>query len=487
MSIASIASAQTPAFPGAEGFGMNTVGGRGGEVYHVTNLKDDGSEGSLRHELSKPGPRTIVFDVSGTIMLSAPLLVPDSTTIAGQTAPGDGICIGGYPVKLGNENIVRYMRFRLGSDNVTASHSDNFDALGAMSSNNIIVDHCSVSWSIDECCSILGNHNSTLQWSIVSQSLVNAGHSKGNHGYGGNWGGSGASFHHNLLAHHTSRTPRLGPRHTTQLDERMDMRNNVIYNFGGNGCYGGEGMTVNIVNNYYKPGPGSHKDYRGKRIAAIGIRTKKYCDDQPRYLPALHKWGHLFVEGNVNSAHPDVTADNWTNGIYNQIDTTAKATDGTWNDSIRLSLRLNRPMPYPATTTHTADMAYQKVLGYAGASLHRDIIDSIMVDDTRRGKATFTSEGLSPGFINTPYDCLPTLNGQPVYPILRSGEAPLDTDRDGMPDAWEMAKGLNPENPADRNIIGENGYTMLEIYLAELVDSITKSQNEGGILSSEQN
>lgn len=486
LSMAALAWAQIPAFPGAEGFGMNTVGGRGGNVYKVTNLKDDGSEGSLRHALSQPGPRTIVFDVSGTIMLERPLLVPDSTTLAGQTAPGDGICIAGYPVKLGSENIVRYLRFRLGSDNVTAAHADNFDALGAMESKNLIVDHCSVSWSIDECCSILGNHNSTLQWSIVSQSLVNAGHTKGNHGYGGNWGGSGASFHHNLLAHHTSRSPRLGPRHTTQLDERMDMRNNVMYNWGGNGCYGGEGMTVNIVNNYYKPGPGSPKGTRGERIAAIGIRTKEYCDNQPRYRPALHKWGQLFVEGNVNPAHPRVTADNWTYGIYNQIDTTYKATDGTWNDSIRQSIHLSRPMPYPATTTHSAEKAYEKVLNYAGASLHRDILDSIMVNDTREGLATFNSEGLSAGFINTPYDCLPTMGGLPVFPQLRSAAPAPDSDGDGMPDAWEKSKGLNPKDAADRNKLDASGYTMLEVYLAELVDSITKGQNEGGILTSER-
>ena len=147
------------------------------------------------------------------------------------------------------------MRFRLGNTNVTANGADGWDGLTVMDTHDVIVDHCSISWSIDECCSILGNTNTTLQWSIIDQSLVNAGHSKGAHGYGGNWGGSGASFHHNLIAHHGSRTPRLGPRPTTQLDERMDMRNNVIFNFGGNGCYGGEGMNVNIVNNYYKPGP----------------------------------------------------------------------------------------------------------------------------------------------------------------------------------------------------------------------------------------
>lgn len=247
---------KTPAFPGAEGFGRYTTGGRGGNVYHVTSLKDDARlKGTLRWALAQSGPRTIVFDVSGTIHLSSGLTISSNTTIAGQTAPGDGICIADYPVSIAGNCIVRYMRFRLGNTNVTANGADGWDGLTVMDTHDVIVDHCSISWSIDECCSILGNTNTTLQWSIIDQSLVNAGHSKGAHGYGGNWGGSGASFHHNLIAHHGSRTPRLGPRPTTQLDERMDMRNNVIFNFGGNGCYGGEGMNVNIVNNYYKPGP----------------------------------------------------------------------------------------------------------------------------------------------------------------------------------------------------------------------------------------
>ncbi len=246
---------KTPAFPGAEGFGRYVTGGRGGTVYHVTNLNDSG-EGSLRWALGQKGAKIIVFDVSGTIHLNSALNITGNTTVAGQTAPGDGICIADYPVGVkGNNVIVRYMRFRLGNKHVLKDGADGWDALGGMDQERIMIDHCSVSWSIDECCSFLGNKNTTLQWSIVSQSLVNSGHTKGNHGYGGNWGGAGASFHHNLVAHHASRTPRLGPRATTQLDERMDMRNNVIYNFGGNGCYGGEGMKVNIVKTTTNPGP----------------------------------------------------------------------------------------------------------------------------------------------------------------------------------------------------------------------------------------
>ena len=238
--LASITASQdrTPAFPGAEGFGRYVTGGRGGNVYHVTSLADDGSEGTLRWALGKAGAKTIVFDVSGTIHLQSALNISiGNVTIAGQTAPGDGICVADYPVAIkANNVIVRYMRFRLGNNNVLINGADGWDAFGGFDQQDWMIDHCSVSWSIDECLSVLGNKNTTVQWCLVAQSLVNSGHSKGAHGYGGNWGGSGASFHHNLIAHHGSRTPRLGPRPTTQLDERMDMRNNVIYNFGGNGC-----------------------------------------------------------------------------------------------------------------------------------------------------------------------------------------------------------------------------------------------------------
>ncbi|MBQ6308237.1 MAG: pectate lyase, partial [Prevotella sp.] len=214
ISVSSSAGAQTektPAFPGAEGYARYITGGRGGTVYHVTNLNDSG-EGSLRWALGKSGKKIIVFDVSGTIHLQSALSIPSNTTIAGQSAPGDGICIADYPCSIkGNNVIVRYMRFRLGNVNVTKDGADGWDGFGAMDQQNIIIDHCSVSWSIDECLSVLGNKNTTVQWCLVAQSLVDAGHSKGNHGYGGNWGGSGASFHHNMIIHHTSRTPRLGP------------------------------------------------------------------------------------------------------------------------------------------------------------------------------------------------------------------------------------------------------------------------------------
>lgn len=476
------AAEKTPAFPGAEGFGRYVTGGRGGAVYRVTNLNDSG-EGSLRWALSKPGPRTIVFGVSGTIHLESALSIPGNTTIAGQSAPGDGICVADYPVAIkGNNVIVRYMRFRLGNKHVLKDGADGWDGFGGFDQQDWMIDHCSVSWSIDECLSVLGNKNTTVQWCLVAQSLVNSGHTKGAHGYGGNWGGSGASFHHNLLAHHGSRTPRLGPRPTTQLDERMDMRNNVIYNFGGNGCYGGEAMTVNIVNNYYKPGPGSPTGNKGKRIAGIGIRTDEYVKTYPAYAPAHHIWGKFFVEGNVNSKYSDVTSDNWTYGIYNNID--ASGCDGTYTAKTKDTIKLAEPMPFIVTTTHTAAQAYDKVLQYAGASLHRDSFDELMVSDTRNGAATYTGSGLSKGMVNSQDDNRPA--NAPAdwsaWPTLSTNGSITDTDGDGMPDSWETANGLNPNDASDGNKVGDDGYTMLEVYLNSLVEDITTGQNAGGEL-----
>lgn len=484
-----------PAFPGAEGFGRYVTGGRGGNVFHVTNLNDSG-EGSLRWALSQAGIKTIVFDVSGTIELKSKLNIPSNTTIAGQTAPGDGICVADYPCAInGNNVIVRYMRFRLGNDYVTTNGADGWDGFGALDKNNYIIDHCSVSWSIDECLSCIGGKNITVQWCISAQSLRHAGHTKGNHGYGGNWGGSGASFHHNLMIHHESRTPRLGPRYTTQLDERMDMRNNVIYNWTGNGVYGGEAMTINIVNNYYKPGPGSPSGVKGMRIAAVNLRTTKYVTQYTAYKPTEHIWGKFFVDGNVNTKYSQVTEDNWTYGMYNQISNSDN--DNLYTAVAKDTMRLRSPMPFPHTTTHSADVAYEKVLAYAGASLHRDSHDALMVSDCRDGIATYTGDyyekkATSPtegkknaaGIINSPYDNKPAGaddNWSP-WPTLTSNIPPVDTDGDGIPDSWEEEHGLDPNNAEDGKIVAEDGYTNLEHYLNSLVEDITEAQLADGTI-----
>ncbi len=532
-----------PAFPGAEGFARYITGGRGGKVYHVTNLNDSG-DGSFRWAVGQSGARTIVFDVSGTIFLKSALALQNgNVTIAGQTAPGDGICIAGYPFTIkANNVIIRFLRFRLGNENV-AYHEG--DGLGGMDKSNIMVDHCSVSWSIDECLSVYGSKNITVQWCIASQSLRNSGHSKGTHGYGGNWGGSGASYHHNLICHHESRTPRLGPRPSTQSDERMDLRNNVIYNWAGNGCYGGEAMNVNMVNNYYKPGPATDTKSASiaYRIASPGIRTVDYCLDKgsiataynkvkgttytdknvsgsassdgtknyvsigtTRYeidmaantidvdgtpvkvswnswKPTLHTWGKYFVDGNKIEGHEDVTTDNWTKGIYAQI-SNGSGVDSTYTQGTKDSLRIDEPIAFVATTTHTPDMAFEKVLKYVGACYARDALDSVMVADTRDRKATYSGKSFrsgSHGIIDTQNDCLAP-GDTSAWPELKSLPAPADTDRDGMPDEWETENGLDPNDPADGNTLDADGYTMLEVYMNSLVADIMEGCTSDGEL-----
>lgn len=478
-----------PAFPGAEGFGRYVTGGRGGTVYHVRSLADDGSEGTLRWACEQKGRRTIVFDVSGTVHLTSTLALSEgNVTIAGQTAPGQGICLADYPFQVkANNVIIRYLRFRLGNKNVHVGDADGWDGLGAMDQSDIIVDHCSVSWSIDECLSIYGVKNSTVQWCISSQSLNNSGHSKGAHGYGGNWGGSGITYHHNLMAHHKSRTPRLGPRYTTQLDERMDMRNNVIYNWTDNGCYGGEAMNVNIVNNYYKPGPGTDliKDQKKMRIAGIGCRTTEYVTQYDAYKPTEHMWGKFFVDGNKNSTYDEVTQDNWTYGMYNQID--AEGNDGTFTDATKDTMRLSQPIPFVHVTTHTADIAYEKVLQLVGCSKERDSYDEMIINDTRNRLASYTGTGNAPGIIDTQDDNKPTdaASDWSAWPTLRQDATPVDTDGDGMPDDWETANGLNPNDASDGATVGDDGYTNLEHYLNGLVESITNAGLEDGTVLGE--
>ena len=463
-----------PAFLGAEGFGRYAVGGRGGQVYHVTTLADGDQPGTLRHAVEQTGARTVVFDVAGTIRLDRPLRIRhDSLTVAGQSAPGDGICIARHAVNIdANEVVIRYVRFRVGNEGGSEP-----DGLGGCDHRNIIVDHCTVSWSVDETCSVYGNTDATVQWCLISESLRTAGHKKGRHGYGGIVGGNRMSFHHNLMAHHESRVPRLGPRPGTQDREYVDMRNNVFYNWAGNGCYGGEAMRVNIVNNYYKPGPATPD--RGSiayRIFAPNIRTTAYChrpDGSPNsWAPMEHVWGKFYIDGNVMEGHADVTADNWTRGVYEQV--RPESNDGLWNDAVRDSIHLHEPLPYGEVTTHSAEEAYRLVLAHAGCSKVRDTLDLRIVEETRTGTASCIGSvtpdaGQAPGLIDLPADA----GGYPeLTATAGETEALKDSDGDGMPDAWEKAHRLNPADAADGRActLSSEGYTNLEVYLNGLVE-----------------
>lgn len=446
------------AFPGAEGFGRTATGGRGGKVIKVTNLDDTGP-GSLRAAINTPGARIIVFDLSGTIQLRSKLDIKNGDlTIAGQTAPGDGICLRNFPVTVSADNVsIRYMRFRMGD-----TGDQEADALGGRFHRNIIIDHCSMSWSTDECVSFYANENFTLQWCIVAESLRNSVHDKGAHGYGGIWGGKNASFHHNLLANNDSRNPRLGEEagKAFALTDLVDLRNNVIYNWNGNSCYGGEAMNVNIVNCYYKPGPATPSSRR-ERIVAI---DKNKIEGTEVY----NTWGKFYISGNVTEGSQRTTEDNWTYGVYAQYHNSY----GTVSDAEKVAMKLNMPLPiHNNVTTHSAVTAFERVLAFAGASLRRDAADTRIIGHVQNG--TFTANG-SNGSNNGIIDSQEDVGGWPVL----TGTAPAkDTDGDGMPDDWETANGLNPSLP---NANGRNlstAYDDLEVYTHSLVKTITDNQN----------
>ena len=421
LNIASL-HAQPLAFPSAEGFGRFTTGGRGGSVIEVTNLNDNG-EGSLRAAIAAKGARTIVFRVSGTIALQSELRITSGDlTIAGQTAPGDGICLRDYPLIIAADNvIVRFLRVRLGD-----VHKLQEDAMSCLKRKNIIVDHCSMSWGIDEVASFYDNENATVQWCLVSESLDSSFHQKGKHGYAGIWGGKGASFHHNLLAHHSNRNPRFnGSRtHGAPDEELVDFRNNVIYNWRDNSSYGGEAGNQNLVANYFKHGP------------ATGATKNRIVEP----YDAKGKW---FIADNFVEGFAEITKDNWAGGVQGKF--------------AQLG-RVDTPHAFATVTTHTAERAYELVLQNVGAILpKRDALDARIVAEVRSGTAAFGVAGI----VNSQSE----VGG---WPMLHVAPAPRDDDHDGMPDDWEREHGLNPTNAEDRN--GDydgNGYTNLEKYLNE--------------------
>ncbi len=433
-----------PAFPGAQGYGAIATGGRGGEVYEVTNLNDSGP-GSLRDALNHNTPRTIVFRVSGTIHLNSNLsLKYGNVTIAGQTAPGDGICIANGSLYAGYDNvIIRYIRCRLGDQWPDGTDNDDADATWGRYGNRIILDHVTASWSVDEAFSYYANTNFTAQWCLITESLRYSHHEKGAHGYGGIWGGTNSSWHHNLLAHHSSRNPRI----EGDVANNIDLCNNVIYNWGFNSCYGGEKATVNIVNCYYKYGPATDAAKRG------WIVNPSYTTDSVSGARIYGKW---YIAGNYVYGFPAITADNWNGGVWPQ--------GGTGDISLCKS---TTPFPVAATypvTVQTALEAWDDVLDNVGCSLVRDSVDTRIINEVRTGTATYGGQtGANKGII----DSQTTVGG---WPTLNSIPALDDSDHDGMPDVWERPRGLNPNQPADRNGDRDgDGYTNLEEYLNWLV------------------
>ncbi len=432
------------AFEGAEGGGRFTSGGRGGEVYVVNTLEDYNPEtetpipGSLRDAVSGDN-RIIVFDVSGVINLKDSLLITKrkNLTIAGQTAPGNGITVYGFETNISNSNniIIRYMRFRPGADNIYAG--DSMDALWGRSQKNVMIDHVSASWSTDETMSVYRGENMTVQWSIIAESLTMSGHTKGRHGYGAIMGGVNTTYHHNLIANHTSRNPRMGGG-TPEADDndhiaRFDLVNNVIYNWGFNGCYGGGRSETNFYNNYLKPGMGTRESVKAQIIDA-GEKNKP---------------GYFYVNGNVLEGNDEVTADN-SKGIKVSED----SAPFTQIVDKRFEMDANTP---GALNVTDAETAYNEVIAKAGATYpKRDALDARILAEVKNGTGVFANRHEEVG-------------GLPYTEEIKR-EKDWDTDHDGIPNYWEVQNGLNPNDPKDSALIADNGYANIENYFNSIVD-----------------
>ena len=495
-SLMAMAQEQVPAFPGAEGHGRYVTGGRGGEVVHVTNLNDKGA-GSFREAVSKAN-RIVVFDVGGVIALQSELTIKDNITIAGQTAPYPGITLRYYTVRPGANNIIRFIRIRRGQEKDV---NDGADALWQRQKTGMILDHCSFSWSIDEVASFYDNNNFTMQWCTLGESLNNAGHGKGAHGYGGIWGGKLASFHHNMIAHVNNRAPRFnGARYNwtgyknnklyNQYNwknavqaENVDFRNCVIYNCG-NGCYGGPGGGyINIVNNYYKTGPAASTS----RVTQISVANSTSSSDNKTYWDMTSRY---YIKGNqVNStADKDWKDISYDSGIqtingekysidslhyYGDTVTYVKNSKGV--DCVKI--KLDGPTVIGEVTTHSATTAFDKVLTYSGASLFTDEVDERYFQEAKNGTATYTgSVTKKKGRI----DLVSDVNGY-TEENFPTGQRPadFDADNDGIADAWEQANGGDLD-PNVYTIDTKGWYTNLEVYLNSLVEDIMKAGNADG-------
>ena len=503
VAIFATAQDQAPAFPGAEGHGRYVTGGRGGTIVHVTNLNNSGT-GSFRAAVTGGANRIIVFDVAGVIPLSSDITFKDNITILGQTAPYPGITLRYFTVRPGANNVIRFIRFRRGQERDT---NDGADASWQRQKTGIIFDHCSFSWSIDEVASFYDNNNFTMQWCTLGESLNNAGHGKGAHGYGGIWGGKLASFHHNMICHVNNRSPRFcgarydwtgytGNKLYSQYNwqnavqaENVDFRNCVVYN--ANGCYGGPGGgQINMVGNYYKSGPAATID----RITTVSYGDSENSSDNDKY------WGmtsRYYLEDNMidgsnvswekmkyDSSVPTLSGQYYTydENHYYGADSYTKV-----NGKDGLPVKLDAPAPAGEVTTHSAATAYEKITTYCGASLYRDEVDERYMNELISGTATYSgSVTKKPGRIDLVSDC----NGytEANFPT-GSREAGFDSDNDGIPDAWETVNGLNPSDASDAKtytLDAKGWYTNVEVYANSLVQDIMVSENTNAESSVEE-
>lgn len=480
------AAGDLAAFPGAEGGGMYATGARGAgapEIYHVTKLTDDGSEGTFRDAVSEDN-RIIVFDVAGNIELDSGLTIQSSNlTILGQTAPGDGITIKDAPVIFNQSSnvIMRYMRFRMGTEN---ANSDS-DTLSARRGENLIFDHCSMSWSVDECASFYQNRNFTLQWCIITEPLNRSIHDEGDgiqsHGYCGIWGGINASFHHNLLANAKGRFPRIGSSETTSIvdgtedtDSLIDIRNNVFYNWKETGAYGGEnGTRVNLVSNYYKEGP-----------ASIEKNLNQFYEISAGNEAGVDNWGtDLALSGNFYEA-ADIRNDDEA-ALINSInaDNTADGAVDTSDADVYEASLYDPSEPSNAEGAHTQyindypvttqdyQAAYSDVLMYAGASKARDSVDARAVSTTENGNSSAGPDG--DGLIDSPDE----VGGWPTL----TGTKETDTDNDGIPDTWEDENGLDKNDASDALELAESGYLNIEEYANDIIATGSEDVNKDAL------
>lgn len=476
--------AKIPAFPGAEGGGMYTAGGRGGKVLVVTNLNDDGP-GSFRWACEQGGARIIVFNVCGIINLKTPIILrAPYVTIAGQTAPGDGVCIAGESFQVNTHDvIVRHMRFRRGNTHVW----NREDSFGGNPVGNIMIDHCSCEWGLDENISFyrhmfdMGDGKPSRKEPTVNVTIQNTISAKAldtyNHAFGSTIGGENTTFMRNLWADNTGRNPSIG------WGGVFNFVNNIVYNWVHRTADGGEFSTMsNFINNYYKPGPLTPKD------SPIGYRIVK-AESRSKNLFPYQQFGRVYAIGNIMEGNEAVTKDNWDGGI--QIADKDLKGEGDVPEDVLALMKSNEPFPMAHMTIIPSEKTFDYVLENVGATLPiRDIVDQRIIEEVRTGKAYYVKKlpkenpygdmwGLSDksknedgffkyrrldkdsykyGIITDPAQ----MGGYPEY----KGEPRVDTDGDGMPDEWEIANGLNPNDPSDAN--GDctgDGYTNIEKYI----------------------